>query len=275
MLDHARLRALMVSLQQRAQPAVVSDRVALLIGGSAVGSAEASVAALLAREVPRLTLRGGELVLDDAGCDFAARSALLAQAALHLRRADLLPGWRDELLAVSGPDGEPLAAIERAACRPLGITTSAVHLNGYADETTLVVTQRSLHKQIDPGLWDNLVGGMVPAGESLEQALKRESWEEVGLALNWQQVTRGRRFHLRRALPEGLQSEVVYVFDAPIGAEIVLENQDGEVGAIERRPLAAVVAAIEREEFTLEAALATLESLARRAGVEPPAGLYV
>jgi 8-oxo-dGTP pyrophosphatase MutT (NUDIX family) len=115
---------------------------------------------------------------------------------------------------------------------------------------------------------------MVPAGESLEQALAREAWEEAGLDLAQLSIAAGRRFHVRRPVAEGLQSEVIHVFDVTLPREADLRNQDGEVATIERRTLPDVIAAIERDEFTLESALATLDVLARRAGIFTPPGLY-
>jgi hypothetical protein len=46
---------------------------------------------------------------------------------------------------------------------------------------------------------------------------------------------------------------------------VALGNRDGEVAAIEARPIESVVAAIERDEFTLEAALVVLDTLTRQA----------
>ena len=66
-------------------------------------------------------------------------------------------------------------------------------------------------------------------------------------------------------MPEGFQSEILQVFDAVLPEEAELRNQDGEVAAIERRPVAEVVEAIERDEFTLESALVTIDALLRRA----------
>ena len=54
------------------------------------------------------------------------------------------------------------------------------------------------------------------------------------------------------------------VFDAVLPAGIELRNRDGEVAAIEVRPVAAVLGAIERNEFTLESALVTLDALLRK-----------
>jgi NADH pyrophosphatase NudC (nudix superfamily) len=38
-----------------------------------------------------------------------------------------------------------------------------------------------MHKKLLPGRWDSAVGGHVAAGESIEEALKRESHEELGI----------------------------------------------------------------------------------------------
>ena len=162
------------------------------------------------------------------------------------------------------PGGPPLATLERAACRTLGITTRAVHLNAFSPDGRAIVARRADHKQIDPGLWDNLVGGMVPAGESDEDALIRESKEEAGLDIAPLSLARGGRIHVTRLVPEGYQSEIVQVFDATIPDTVALANQDGEVAAIEQRDVGAVLTAIERDEFTLESALVLLDSLLRR-----------
>ncbi len=75
-------------------------------------------------------------------------------------------------------------------------------------------------------------------------------------------------------MPEGWQSEILYVFDVELPAGVELANRDGEVAAIECWPLAHVVAAIERDLFTQESALATLDSIARRYRLTTPAGLF-
>lgn len=275
MNDGGRLLRLVEKLHARARPVLPSGLVPLRIAGQRVGRARAEVARFL-RHTPGFACKDGELVLIDCGLDAAARSTCLARAAAALRDAGLLTGWRGELLDIRAAANEqPLAVIERAACRPLGIATTAVHLNGYTEDGSVMVARRAAHKQIDPGLWDNIVGGMVPAGETLEQALEREAWEEAGIEVDRIEVHRGRAFHVERPVPEGMQRETIHVYDATLAADANLQNQDGEADAIERRPIAQIVAAIERDEFTLESALVMLESLMRRAGVAAPNGLYV
>lgn len=271
MLEQQRLQRLITRLQARAQPRLPNDLIALIIDGARVGDTQPTVARFIAEKVDGFRLSEQTLVLADSTLDFEARSDLLADAARRLRDAGLITGWRDEALSVGNP---PLAQIERAACRPLGIATEAVHLNAYADADTLLVARRAAHKQIDPGLWDNLVGGMVPAGESLQQALQREAWEEAGLQLENVQVERGRSFHVRRLVTEGLQSEIIHTFDTSLPPGLHPNNRDGEVDAIEQRKVEDVISAIERDEFTLESALVMLESIARRSAVKTPAGLF-
>jgi 8-oxo-dGTP pyrophosphatase MutT (NUDIX family) len=105
---------------------------------------------------------------------------------------------------------------------------------------------------------------MVPAGEGDLEALAREAYEEAGLDLTPLTLRRGGRFHVRRVVPEGFQSEIVQVFDTVLPEHAQPRNVDGEVAAIEQRDLDGVVAAIERGEFTLESALVALDALVRR-----------
>lgn len=264
-MNRDRLLALQSALLARARQPAPPDWLPVVMAGAEVGIAHPDVARFLATREPRFALLDHRLVLDDAGLDATARTALLYDAAVRLREAGLLRGWRDEALDIRpAPGAAPLATIERAACRTLGITTTAVHLNAFTPAGGMVVARRAAHKQIDPGLWDNLVGGMVPAGESELDALAREAHEEAGLDLATLAVTRGGRVHVTRVVPEGFQSEIVQVFDAVLPPHAQPRNLDGEVAAIEVRPIEAVVAALERDEFTLESALVALEALLRR-----------
>ncbi len=260
-----RLQALQARLLARAQQAPPRDRVAVVIAGRPVGSARPEVARFLASATPHFALADGRLRLLDDGDDATQRTARLHEAALRLRDAGLLAGWRGERLDVRADrDAPALAVIERAACRTLGIPTTAVHLNAFTTGGSLVVARRAPHKQIDPGLWDNLVGGMVPAGETEAQALAREAHEEAGLDLAGVDLVRGGRIHVTRPVPEGFQSEVVQVFDAVLPPHAALVNQDGEVAAIEEKSVSEVLRMIECDAFTLESALVTLDALERR-----------
>jgi len=110
-------------------------------------------------------------------------TSTLARLADVMRTSGVAHAWRNEQLAVLDEGGQVLGSVERAVVRPLGIATRAVHLLAITPSGEHWVQQRAHDKPNDPGMWDTLMGGMVPATDTLEQALARETWEEAGLQL--------------------------------------------------------------------------------------------
>lgn len=191
-----------------------------------------------------------------------ALDAGLARIADALRQARCLRGWRDELLDITVP-GACLGAIERAAMRPLGLLTFAVHLNAWTPDGRLWVARRSLSKSTDPGMWDTLVGGLVGSGEALDRALVRECDEEAGLDPH-QIAARGPLrtvLRMQRRLPEGYQVEDLLTSRCVLAPGVQPANRDGEVMEIATLSVVDVIARIEAGEFTLEAALVILEDI--------------
>jgi isopentenyldiphosphate isomerase len=192
-------------------------------------------------------------------------NAVLAELATALKDTGCLRGWRNELLDVIG-EGRRLGVIERAAVRPLGLLTKAVHLNAWSREGHLWVARRASTKSTDPGMWDTLVGGLAGAGETLDLSLLRESHEEAGLeAAQIQQRTPLRIIsRMHRRLPEGYQVEDVLVSDCVLNDDVVPRNLDGEVSEIRLVSMAELWSMIEAGEFTREAELVILEGLQKR-----------
>ena len=56
-----------------------------------------------------------------------------------------------------------------------------VHLHVFDAEGRLYLQQRPLWKDIQPGKWDTAVGGHVDYGEEIDDALRREAYEELGI----------------------------------------------------------------------------------------------
>ena len=56
-----------------------------------------------------------------------------------------------------------------------------IHLHIFNKAGKLYLQKRSMNKDIQPGKWDTSVGGHVSPGETIPQALIRETREEVGL----------------------------------------------------------------------------------------------
>lgn len=182
---------------------------------------------------------------------------LLAQA---LRAQGQCGPWRDEQLAVCNAHGERLGTIERGAVRVLGIATRAVHLVGRAPDGRIWVQQRSKTKPNNPGMWDTLMGGMVSAADTLQQALERETWEEAGLRLpELLGSEHGGQVDFSRPSREGggvgYMVERIDWFRCTVPEGLEPRNQDGEVERFELWSPAQVRECIAAGGFTLEAAL--------------------
>ena len=166
-----------------------------------------------------------------------------------------IPGWRNERYRI-----EDLFDIERAAARPFGLTTQAVHLNGIVGER-MWLARRSATKPIDPGMLDNLVGGGVSVGFSVEATLIKEAWEEAGIAAELaRKATAGATLSVLREVPEGVQSETITTYDLELPADFRPQNQDGEVAEFKL----VTFAEVEREGLAYEAGLVALDYLQRR-----------
>jgi 8-oxo-dGTP pyrophosphatase MutT (NUDIX family) len=242
-------------------------RVPLWAGEGRIGSVEPD---LFRASLPAAAIGASGLVQpmrrgDDEGwCVNGEPTATLAELALALREAGVAHAWRDEQLAVRDDRGRRCGTVERAVVRPLGIATSAVHLVGRSPDDRHWVQQRSLTKPNDPGLWDTLMGGMIPACDSVRQALERETWEEAGLKLpQLANLRHGGRVTVRRPSGESCCGYVVEDVDwyrCVVPQGVVPANQDGEVAQFRLMGAHEVRQALLRDEFTVEAALVLLRA---------------
>ena len=203
-----------------------------------------------------------------------ARTAAIAEVIETLHREGAITGWRNERYAVvTDFDAPPLFHIERAAARYLGVTTYAAHANGYCGsgaDCEMWLARRSATKPIDPGLLDNLIGGGMSAGGAPHDTLVREAREEAGIPaeLAHNAVAAG-TVRLLREVPEGVQSEVIFVHDLELPRDFQPHNEDGEVAGFRRVPIAEVIAMLGGDaDITLEAGL-VMASFLRRRGYVP------
>ena len=221
--------------------------VPLTLRGTRIGWLRPELAARLAAW-PKVFRSGPEKVVLLEATD-------LAPVVEALARDGFIPGVRNERYRI-----EDAFEIERAAARPFGLTTHAVHVNGIVDQN-MWLARRASTKAIDPGMLDNLVGGGVTAGLSLEEVLVKEAWEEAGIPAELaRRATRGGTLRILREVPEGVQSEVIHVYDLALPRDFVPRNQDGEVS----ESLLVPFDKVKNHPLTLEAELAA-EDYFRRA----------
>jgi isopentenyldiphosphate isomerase/intracellular septation protein A len=89
----------------------------------------------------------------------------------------------DEWFDLVDEDGRVTGRAPRTLCHSgPGMLHPVLHLHVIDSKDRIYLQKRSIHKQIQPGKWDTAVGGHVQSGEKLEDALKREADEELGIS---------------------------------------------------------------------------------------------
>jgi ADP-ribose pyrophosphatase YjhB (NUDIX family) len=223
----------------------------------------------LERALPGASLAGNILQWSGQGLTTKECSALIQQWLVHEKAAGLITGWRNEAyhcwdgLALPPRANHPLLfTCERAGFRHLGLTSHAVHTNGFTPAGDIWCGRRSPHKATDPGLLDNLSAGGLAAGESIEDNFHKELFEEAGL-----RVSAGVSFepmgwiHAARPELEAWHDEVIWVFNAVLSDDHKPQNQDGEVAEFACLTPNECVERILANEFTKDAVLALLYGL--------------
>ena len=90
---------------------------------------------------------------------------------------------QEELFPIVDEQGNILRAATRGECHNGSkLLHPVVHLHVFNSAGQLYLQRRPAWKDIQPGKWDTAVGGHVDLGESVEQALRREAREELGIS---------------------------------------------------------------------------------------------
>jgi isopentenyldiphosphate isomerase len=89
----------------------------------------------------------------------------------------------EEWFPVVDEDGNTIGKALRSVCHDgkSMLLHPVVHLHLFNSSGELFLQKRSRTKDIQPGKWDTSVGGHVDPEEKVEEALRREAQEELGL----------------------------------------------------------------------------------------------
>lgn len=92
------------------------------------------------------------------------------------------PADAEEMLPLVDSDGKVIGKAMRSLChKDNTMTHPVVHVHIVNGGGELFLQKRSMQKLIQPGKWDTSVGGHITYGEPIEEALRREAWEEAGV----------------------------------------------------------------------------------------------
>ena len=89
---------------------------------------------------------------------------------------------KEEWLPIVDEKGEVTGQAPRSICHSGSkLLHPVVHLHITNDRHELFLQKRSMKKDLLPGMWDTAVGGHIGVNEKVEDALKREASEELGI----------------------------------------------------------------------------------------------
>lgn len=89
---------------------------------------------------------------------------------------------KEEWLPIVNPQGEITGQAPRSVCHSgTKLLHPVVHLHIINKQHALFLQKRSMKKDLLPGMWDTAVGGHIGLNEKVEEALKRETYEELGI----------------------------------------------------------------------------------------------
>jgi len=142
-----------------------------------------------------------------------------------LNRKLLLIPEDEEWLPLVNEQGEIIGKAPRSVChKGEKLLHPVVHLHVLNNQKHVYLQKRPLNKLVQPGKWDAAVGGHISAGETLETALKREAWEEIGLQNFSARLVKSYRWD------SDIESELVYVFVSHDFKSIHLHSDEVEEG---------------------------------------------
>jgi isopentenyldiphosphate isomerase len=113
----------------------------------------------------------------------------------------------EEIFPIVDPNGEVIGSASRTECHNhTFILHPVVHLHIFSSDGALYLQKRVKTKKIQPGKWDTAVGGHVDYGENIEDAMLRETREELGV------VDFSPEFIMKYQFQSSIESELVYIY---------------------------------------------------------------
>lgn len=101
----------------------------------------------------------------------------------RVKKKKLVNNYNDEeWFDIVDKEGKVEGKAPRSLCHSgSGMLHPVVHLHIIDPRDRIFLQKRPFNKKIQPGKWDTAVGGHVLSGEKIEEALKREAEEELGI----------------------------------------------------------------------------------------------
>ncbi|MCL2505181.1 MAG: DUF4743 domain-containing protein [Alphaproteobacteria bacterium] len=208
------------------------------------------------------------LALSDDFDTFGTRSAALNAAVIILSKTYNKPLRNEMYPVLLAFNGDMAAEIDRCAIPFFGLLAFGVHVNGYVrkkDGLYVWIGKRAKNRQIEPGKLDNLIGGGLPIGLSVEENLYKEAKEEAGISPEIaKKAVFIKNINYRFELEEGIRNDSIFVYDLELDENFTPKNTDGEVEEFRLMPAKEVINFIEdNSSFKFNCSLIVADFLLR------------
>ena len=132
---------------------------------------------------------------------------------------------QEEIFPIVNQEGEVIGSATREECHAQTfVLHPVVHLHIFNSAGELYLQKRVITKKIQPGKWDTAVGGHVDYGEQIEEALLRETCEELGVT-NFTP-----KFLMKYIFRSSVESELVYVYQCTYDGTFSPDPSEVETG---------------------------------------------
>lgn len=150
---------------------------------------------------------------------------------------------KEEWFPLVNEEGETIGKATRRECHSgTKMLHPVIHLHIFNDAGELYLQKRSTTKDIQPGKWDTAVGGHIDYGETVEEALRREVREELGI------TDFVPRFITRYVFESAIEKELVNTFCTTYNGDITPDPSELDGGRF--WPLDEIRASLGKEVFT-------------------------
>lgn len=131
----------------------------------------------------------------------------------------------EEIFPIVNTEGEVVGSATREECHAgTFLLHPVVHLHIFNSAGELYLQKRVMTKKIQPGKWDTAVGGHVDYGEKIEDALLRETREELGV----RDFTP--EFLMRYEFCSQVEAELVYIHKCVYDGDFNLDPSEVDEG---------------------------------------------
>ena len=132
---------------------------------------------------------------------------------------------QEEIFPIVNTEGEVVGSATREECHAgTFLLHPVVHLHIFNSAGELYLQKRVMTKKIQPGKWDTAVGGHVDYGEQIEDALLRETREELGV----RDFTP--EFLMRYEFRSQVEAELVYIYKCEYDGDFNLDPSEVDEG---------------------------------------------